>query len=184
MGDGPAAGGPSAPEWARVSAMEPFGVRVDVRTSTDGGGEVTTGLLEDRTAVAELGALLKRLMDAHALVVVTGLLVEAGFSPEVMDNLMDDFGPKELNITFDKTPLVDGDDLLADSSCEMPNHPAIRILGNGRDAATGKPNALLANVGYVFHQDASEPYDCTSFLVRMGRTRTSAAPGVRRARIA
>ena len=63
-----------------------------------------------------------------------------------MDNLMDAFGPKELNITFGETPNVDGEDIVPGSSCSMPEHPAIRILGDSRDE-NGTPTALLANVG-------------------------------------
>ena len=137
--------------------MHPFGVKVDVRAAPE------SKLLEDEEVVAQLGALLKAMVDEHALVVVTGLLASSGFSAKVMDDLMDPFGPKELNITFDVTPMVDGEDLLDGTSCATPEYPSIRILGNGRDKE-GKPTALLANVGYVFHQDASEPYDCTSFL--------------------
>ena len=144
-------------EWARISVMHPFGARVDV----DIGEGSTKQLTED--VVQQLGALLKRVMDEHALVVVTGLLPTAGFTPNIMDKIMDAFGPPEANITFGNTPLVDGEELVTGTSSSMPDHPAIRVLGNTRDK-NGEPTALLANVGYVFHQDASEPYDCTSFL--------------------
>ena len=146
-------------EWS-VTPMKPFGMRVDLNTEE---GKDSKKLLQDEGMVTRLGAEVKKLMDEHALVVVTGLLPEAGFSPTVMDNLMDAFGPKELNITFGETPNVDGEDIVPGSSCSTPEHPAIRILGDSRDE-NGTPTALLANVGYVFHQDASEPYDCTSFL--------------------
>ena len=162
MGDEGATRAGAAPEWATVTPMRPFGARVDLGCARAGAGP-RLKLLELEEVVAALRALLKELVDQHALVVVTGLLPSAGFSPQVMEDLMAAFGPAEASIPFKGVPMVVGDEALTALDSAMPGHPSIRILGNGVDAE-GRPTALLANVGYCFHQDSTVPFDCTTIL--------------------
>ena len=75
---------------------------------------------------------------------------------------MEEFGSAP--ISFKGVPM-DPDDDGVEGAVEsvIVGHESIRVLGNSKDES-GRPTALLANVGYCFHQDSTPPFDCTTAL--------------------
>ena len=118
--------------------MKPLGAELDVRREADAG-----------LGIEGLRDKLKAEVEQHALVLVRGLdefASSTGMSiPDTLEEIMCGFGPREGSVKFSSNH---------DDSTIVPGHPSIRILGNSVDAKTGKPNALLANVGYCWHQDS------------------------------
>lgn len=137
-----------------VRTMEPFGVRIE---------------LSNFNEVKELNdnafkEVLKEQMELRGLVLITGLLPgeEGGFTPRVMEELMKEFGSAP--ISFKGVPMdPDEDGVEGANESVIAGHESIRVLGNSKDAS-GRPTALLANVGYCFHQDSTPPFDCTTAL--------------------
>ena len=138
-----------------ISDMQPFGVRIDVSNFREMAKEAL-----DR----DLLRLVKENMDACGMVLVTGLFPgeEGGFTPRTMEELMKEFGSAP--ISFKGVPMdPDEDGVEGATESVVIGHPSVRVLGNTKDES-GRPTALLANVGYCFHQDSTPPFDCTTAL--------------------
>ena len=129
-----------------TSPLVPFGV------------SLAAGVDDIGECIGELQARVAAEMEDHGFVQVTGL---ESMTAAQMVELMTAFGPEETMLDFSGTPRDTEQDGLAGAvSAAVPGHPRVRLLGNTTDLA-GKPTALLANIGYEWHQDASsECYSC------------------------
>ncbi len=128
--------------------LEPFGASIAL--SADAFSE--ENLLETK---AEVG----RAVAEHGMVVLSGA---ESMTADQMVELMTVFGPEEGMLDFSGTPRDVADDGSPNFiSAAVPGQNRVRLLGNAMDAA-GRPAALLANIGYEWHQDAST--ECYSML--------------------
>lgn len=113
------------------------------------------------TDIVPLRSAAAKLVADYGLVVLTG--TEA-LTPELMTELMTTFGSTDDMLDYSTTPRDFDDDGLpgAVGSYVTPDHPRVRLLGNSKDASTGRPAALLANIGYEWHVDLST--ECVTML--------------------
>mmetsp|Transcript_36635 Transcript_36635/g.85240 ORF Transcript_36635/g.85240 Transcript_36635/m.85240 type:complete len:384 (+) Transcript_36635:50-1201(+) len=124
----------------QAAPLSPVGVAVALH------GVDLTRYLQD------LKAELRRLVAQHGLLVLSGL---EGVTPALMTELMTAFGKVEGMVDYSRVPADVADDGVpgAKAAYVSPEHPHVRLLGNSVDASTGKSSALLANIGYEWHQD-------------------------------
>ena len=132
-----------------VQPREPFGA--------------TVALAADALAAESMPrtkAAVGRAVAEHGMVVLSGL---ESMTPDEMVELMTAFGPADGMLDFTGTPRDTADDGAPEFvSAAVPGQSRVRLLGNATDAATGRPAALLANIGYEWHADAST--ECYSML--------------------
>lgn len=128
--------------------LEPFGSSIAL--SADAFSE--ENLLETKAEVS-------RAVAEHGMVVLSGA---GSMTADQMVELMTAFGPEEGMLDFSGTPRDVADDGSSEFiSAAVPGQNRVRLLGNTTDDA-GRPAALLANIGYEWHQDAST--ECYSML--------------------
>ena len=113
-------------------------------------------LLTDKLSKDEVYSCMRK---GEGLVVIENV-TDTGDEPTVrdvcvwMEEVMAWLGPKSGMSDFSGTPVdpeCDGDENF--KPAVVDGHPKIRVLGNTSDA--GKPTALLANLGYQWHQDGT-----------------------------
>lgn len=124
-----------------VTPLEPFGATMAL---TD------DAFSEERMPKTQ--AAVGRAVAKHGMVVLSGV---GKMTADEMVELMTVFGPAEGMLDFSGTPRDPEADGSSDFvSAAVPGQNRVRLLGNATDAA-GRPAALLADIGYEWHQDAS-----------------------------
>lgn len=131
-----------------VRSLEPFGVAIALSAEAFSAARMPRTKAEVGRAVAE-----------HGMVVLSGA---DSMTADEMVELMTVFGPPDGMIDFSGTPRDFADDGSSEFiSAAVPGQNRVRLLGNATDAM-GRPAAMLANIGYEWHQDAST--ECYSML--------------------